>query len=179
MLTPLSIVQLPGKTLSRLKHFNSGPVDNYPLYFVKVKVQFLCWYSQMRDQRCKKSCTNLTVGKYKSPIAVIGMGLLLSHPCLAGPFDSFSGRKYSEATSSRSVTTQNYKGRDLLVYAPPNVPALGARVLVIVLHGGLGNASRIEGGAPGKGLKVDEVAEKNGFIVAYLNGTPVTRTRKI
>jgi polyhydroxybutyrate depolymerase len=63
----------------------------------------------------------------------------------------------------------------MLVYAPPNMPARGARALVIVLHGGFGNASRIEGGAAEKGLKMDEVAEKNGFIVAYLNGTPVTR----
>jgi polyhydroxybutyrate depolymerase len=108
------------------------------------------------------------------------MGLLLSDPCLASPFGSFSGRKYSEATSSQGVTTENYRGRDLLVYvpknlAPPNLPARGARALVIVLHGGLGNASRIEGGASEKGLKMDEVAEKNGFLVAYLNGTPVTR----
>jgi dienelactone hydrolase len=42
-------------------------------------------------------------------------------------------------------------------------------------HGGLGNASRIEGAGSEKGLKMDEVAGKNGFIVAYLNGTPVTR----
>jgi poly(3-hydroxybutyrate) depolymerase len=103
------------------------------------------------------------------------MGLLLSDPCLAGPFGSFSGRNSSGATSSLGVTTENYKGRDMLVYAPPNLPARGARALVIVLHGGLGNASRIEGGASERGLKMDEVAGKNGFIVAYLNGTPVTR----
>jgi polyhydroxybutyrate depolymerase len=63
----------------------------------------------------------------------------------------------------------------MLVYTPQNMPARGARALVVVLHGGLGNASRIEGGAAEKGLKLDGVAEKNGFIVAYLNGTPVTR----
>jgi polyhydroxybutyrate depolymerase len=63
----------------------------------------------------------------------------------------------------------------MLVYAPPNLPARGTRALVIVLHGGLGNASRIEAGASEKGLRMDEVARKNGFIVAYLNGTPVAR----
>lgn len=52
---------------------------------------------------------------YRSPIAVIRMGLLLSDPCLAGSFGSFSGRKYSEAASSRGVATENYKGRGLLV----------------------------------------------------------------
>ena len=110
--------------------------------------------------------------KYRSPIAIISVGLLLSIPCLASLFDPFSGH---ETTSSQGVTTENYKGRDMLVYTPPNLPARGARALVIVLHGGFGNASRIEGGAAEKGLKMDRVAEKNGFIVAYLNGTPVTR----
>jgi polyhydroxybutyrate depolymerase len=118
--------------------------------------------------------------RYRSLIAVISFGLLLSAYGLAGPFGSFSGHGYSEAASSQGVTTENYKGRDLLVYipangAPANLPARGTRALVVVLHGGLGNASRIEGGASEKGLKMDEVAEKNGFLVAYLNGTPVTR----
>jgi poly(3-hydroxybutyrate) depolymerase len=113
--------------------------------------------------------------RYKPLIAVISMGLWLSSVCMAGPFGLFNGSRYNEARSSPGITTGNYKGRDLLVYTPPNLPAQGARALVIVLHGGLGNASRIEDGASEKGLKMDEVAEKNGFIVAYLNGTPVTR----
>jgi len=46
---------------------------------------------------------------------------------------------------------------------------------VIVLHGGMGNAQRIESGRSEHGLNLDAVAEKNEFIVAYLNGTPVTR----
>jgi polyhydroxybutyrate depolymerase len=94
---------------------------------------------------------------------------------LADPFGLFGGRRPIETTSSPGGTTENYNGRDLLVYAPPKLPAQGARALVIVLHGGLGNASRIEGGASEKGLKMDEIAEKSGFIVAYLNGTPVTK----
>lgn len=85
------------------------------------------------------------------------IAFMLSGPCWAG------------------VTSESYNGRDLLVYAPPNLPARGARALVIVLHGGLGNAARIQGGMSEKGLKMDDVAKKNGFIVAYLNGTPVTR----
>lgn len=113
--------------------------------------------------------------RYKSATAVISIGLLLSEPCLAGPFGSPTERLLSEATSSPGVTSENYKGRELLVYVAPNMPGRGKRALVIVLHGGLGNASRIEGGASERGLKMDEVAGKNGFLVAYLNGTPVTR----
>jgi len=92
---------------------------------------------------------------------------LLSSPCWAGP----SG---SQAVIP-NVIKDNYDGRDLLVYVPSNPPASGARALVVVLHGGLGNASRIAGGASEKGLNMNEVAEKNGFLVAYLNGTPVTK----
>ena len=108
-------------------------------------------------------------------IAFMSIGLSLSGPCLAGSRDLFGGRKHSETLSAPSLITENYYGRDLLVYVPPNLPVKGARALVIVLHGGLGNASRIESGVSENGLKMDEVADTNGFIVAYLNGTPVTR----
>lgn len=47
--------------------------------------------------------------------------------------------------------------------------------MVVVLHSGLGNAQRIEARQSEDGLNMDEIAEQRGFIVAYLNGTPVTR----
>jgi polyhydroxybutyrate depolymerase len=108
-------------------------------------------------------------------IVFLGLGLLVGGACWGGALGLLGGRRQRETTPSPGVTTENYNGRDLLVYAPPNLPGRGARALVVVLHGGLGNASRIEGGASEKGLKMDEVAEKNGFLVAYLNGTPVTK----
>src|SRR6202034_4418342 len=37
------------------------------------------------------------------------------------------------------------------------------------------NAQRIESGQSENSLNMDSVAEHDGFIVAYLNGTPVTR----
>jgi len=120
---------------------------------------------------------NMKIGSsiYWSLIACISAGLLPSGPCVAGPFGLFGERLHIETALSPGVTTENYNGRDLLVYAPPNLPGPGARSLVVVLHGGLGNASLIEGGASERGLRMDEVAEKDGFVVAYLNGTPVTR----
>jgi polyhydroxybutyrate depolymerase len=71
--------------------------------------------------------------------------------------------------------TETFKGRDILLYVPANLPAKGSRALVVVLHGGLGNASRIEGGQSETGLRMDSVADKDGFVVAYLNGTKVAR----
>ena len=73
------------------------------------------------------------------------------------------------------VLTENYGGRSMLVYVPLHPASQGSRALVIVLHGGMGNAQRIESGRSEHGLNLDAVAEKNEFIVAYLNGTPVTR----
>lgn len=78
--------------------------------------------------------------------------------------------------TAQGVTEENFGGRTLLVYVPARLPAQGTRALVVVLHGGLGNAQRIESGNSAEhGLNMDAVSEKGGFIVAYLNGTPVTR----
>jgi polyhydroxybutyrate depolymerase len=77
--------------------------------------------------------------------------------------------------ATHGVTEANYGGRSLIVYVPSRLPAEGTRALVVVLHGGLGNAQRIESGQSENGLNMDTVAEKAGFIVAYLNGTPATR----
>ena len=72
---------------------------------------------------------------------------------------------------SAQTQTQSYGGRDMLVHVPPGQ----AHALVIVLHGGLGNAERIERRMNEAGMNLDTLADKNGFAVAYLNGTPVTR----
>jgi polyhydroxybutyrate depolymerase len=73
------------------------------------------------------------------------------------------------------VTQQNSGGRALLVYVPARLPPAGQRSLLIVRHGGLGDAQRIATQKSEAALHMDAVAEQNDFIVAYLNGTPVTR----
>ena len=75
------------------------------------------------------------------------------------------------APAFAQTKTESYGGRDMLVHAPPG----HARALVIVLHGGLGNAERIESRMNEAGMNLDVLSDKNGFLVAYLNGTPVTR----
>jgi poly(3-hydroxybutyrate) depolymerase len=69
----------------------------------------------------------------------------------------------------------NYEGRRLYVHLPEKVAEEGKRALVIVLHGGLGNAERIVNLNAERGMNLDAESEKYGFVVAYLNGTPVTR----
>lgn len=70
---------------------------------------------------------------------------------------------------------QTYAGRNLYVHVPNQLPAAGRRALVIVLHGGLGNAERILSGQAERGLNLDAAADQSGFVVAYLNGTQVAR----
>ena len=63
----------------------------------------------------------------------------------------------------------SYGGRAMIVYQPSTLPQKGARALVVVLHGGLGNAERIAYKRSENGLNMDSVADKDGFVVAYLN----------
>jgi len=79
------------------------------------------------------------------------------------------------ADSADRATGDSYGGRTLLVYLPARLPSAGTRALVVVLHGGLGNAQRIESQQSESGLNMDAVADQYGFVVAYLNGTPVTK----
>lgn len=76
---------------------------------------------------------------------------------------------------AHELVVLDYGGREMMVYVPSELPPSGSRALVVVLHGGLGNAKRIATRQSESGLNMDAVAEKNGFLVAYLNGTPVTR----
>lgn len=66
------------------------------------------------------------------------------------------------ATGASSSATFN--GRSFNLYMPSSTS--GKPPLLIVLHGALGNASFIE-----NALGMNPVAEKNGMMVAYLNGT--------
>jgi polyhydroxybutyrate depolymerase len=71
--------------------------------------------------------------------------------------------------------TMSFGGREIIVCVPARLPPPGSRPLVVILHGGLGNAARIASQRSESALNMDAIAERRGFIVAYLNGTPVTR----
>lgn len=97
----------------------------------------------------------MAVGRIPLWLAVAGLGVLLL------------GRG---ATAAAGARQESYAGRSLIVYVPDRLPPAGQRALVVVLHGGMGNAAGIE-----RTLALDPVAERDGFIVAYLNGTRVAR----
>jgi polyhydroxybutyrate depolymerase len=79
------------------------------------------------------------------------------------------------STAHAGVVTERIGGREVLLYVPAHLPPAGQRALVVVLHGGLGNAQRIESKRSEVALNMDAVAEADGFLVAYLNGSRVAR----
>lgn len=58
-----------------------------------------------------------------------------------------------------------YLGRTYLLYIPTQTPP--KNVLLVVMHGGLGNVTSIHTKLAG----LDQVAERNGWLVTYISGT--------
>ena len=77
-------------------------------------------------------------------------------------------------TAMASAQTDTIDGRAAWVHVPQQMKA-GPRALVIVLHGGLGSAAHIVDQGAESALNMDSVADQDGFVVAYLNGTPVSK----
>jgi poly(3-hydroxybutyrate) depolymerase len=94
---------------------------------------------------------------------------------LSVAFLSFTLLLSAAAFANEATTTEIYAGRKMFVYVPQNLPPRTQRALVIVLHGGLGNAERIASQRSESGLNMNAMADQGGFIVAYLNGTAVAR----
>ncbi len=67
---------------------------------------------------------------------------------------------------TENIVEDAYGGRDMILYVPSHLPKAGQRSMLVALHGGLGNARFMQ-----EHLKMDGVAERYGFIVAYLNGS--------
>lgn len=67
---------------------------------------------------------------------------------------------------SANTHKDSFGGRDMLVYLPTRMPPAGQRSMLVALHGGGGNAQFML-----DHLKINGVAEKHGFIVAYLEGS--------
>lgn len=66
-----------------------------------------------------------------------------------------------------SVESIAFNGRAIDLYVPAKMPASGNRGLLVVLHGGMGNSQNVR-----RSLAMDGMADKYGFLIAYLNGTP-------
>ncbi len=97
---------------------------------------------------------------------LVALGTLFA---LASASATFAG------TTFAGTTEQVVEGRTAYVHVPDRLPAGGARGLVLVLHGGLGNPERIASKGAEHGLNLDELADQHGFVVAYLAGTRVAK----
>ncbi len=76
----------------------------------------------------------------------------------------------AERVSAEQMTL-DFGGRQVIVYVPDSAGGRPAP-LMLLLHGGLGNAKDFKSKIP----MFDE-AERNGFVAAYLNGTAIGRKR--
>lgn len=86
------------------------------------------------------------------------------------------GSFWVAAQSAGAVSVaEQLAGRPALVHVPAKLPVGRERKLVIVLHGGLGNADLIAVRRTESRLNLDAAADQSGFIVAYLNGTRAGR----
>jgi len=99
----------------------------------------------------------------------------LTGMCLLAAAAFSSSLPIAACAAAQDEILLNYGGRSLYVHLPSGLPPSGSRALVVVLHGGLGSADRIVAQRSESGLNLDAAADKYGFVVAYLNGTPVTR----
>lgn len=90
-----------------------------------------------------------------------------------------SASRYSDLMSTdptagggiaQHVQTSDIAGREAVIYVPSSLPPEGSRSMVVALHGGGGNAHFMQ-----SRLKMDGLAEKQGFVVAYLNGTSAAK----
>ena len=59
---------------------------------------------------------------------------------------------------------ETYAGRSAFIYTPASLPAFGSRAMVVVLHGGLGNAQRLAQGRLESVLNMNAVADEGGFV---------------
>lgn len=109
-------------------------------------------------------------------VALALSAAMLATPAEAGFLSKLRNR--DSAAASRSLEPEAkipYEGRDMYVHIPGRLPPEGSRALVVVLHGGLGNAERIVTMRSEKGMNLNDAADKYGFIVAYMNGTKVSK----
>lgn len=88
---------------------------------------------------------------------------------------AFAGAVIAPISAQAADTVDHYGGRDMVVHVPARLPSSGSRALIVVLHGGMGNADRIANSQSESGLNLDAEADRDGFVVVYLNGTAVTR----
>ena len=80
--------------------------------------------------------------------------------------DSANDAAKADTTPAENHLKDEFSKRDMLLYVPTHMPPSGQRAMVVALHGGGGSANFMQ-----DHLHMNEVAEKYGFIVAYLNGT--------
>lgn len=80
------------------------------------------------------------------------------------------GNALVNSDQTKGAEILSFEGRESLVYVPKTVKPERQRGLIMVFHGGMGNAGHIRAT-----LNMDSVADQDGFIIAYINGLPAAQ----
>lgn len=75
-------------------------------------------------------------------------------------------QRLADRESAAGSPAATFNGRPFKLFVPSAAASAGPMPLLIVLHGGLGNADYME-----SALGMNPVADRNNLMVAYLNGT--------
>ncbi len=88
-------------------------------------------------------------------------------PALVDRVQAEHARTNGDDGAARPVENIAFNNRVIDLYVPATLPPSGARSLLVVLHGGMGNSAGVR-----RSLDMDGMADRYGFLIAYLNGTP-------
>lgn len=104
----------------------------------------------------------------KKAVGAAGLGTAAATQAGAGTVSSSEGLNVYGTGQSINETLGE---RSFILYKPANASTQKSPMpLVVVLHGGLGNAAQIKGY-----IGLEPYADKYGFMIAFMDGTPVAK----
>lgn len=80
--------------------------------------------------------------------------------------DSGRVKEWLEQRKQNATTSALLQNRPYEIVIPSTLPPAGKRSMIVALHGGTGWAAQFQ-----RGIGLDALAERHGFIVLYLSGT--------
>ncbi len=112
----------------------------------------------------------------KKPVLFLALLMIALPACAETRLEKFRETREHRAEAKKllnqkpqGVIFDSFEGREILVHVAPNARPAN-RAMVVVLHGGMGNANHIHNVSG-----MNEAADEGGFIVVYLNGSKASK----
>lgn len=101
-----------------------------------------------------------------SKLPIFVLTLLVSITLAQTACSSSYQNNNARSTTRSGLQSLTFEKREFLLYTPRSTRSNAKLPLLIVLHGGLGNATEVS-----KKLAIESYAQRKGMMVAFLNGT--------